>query len=117
MIKCLLQFLSQTQLDCNSFLLNKTIRDSFPPQLEIEADGITSWIDEKGEKRTDGLVPDPPLYKVATSITFQNVWDHFSLFSTQQKFLVTLGDRFGRFNSRPRHTQKRRNLKRSSGIW
>jgi hypothetical protein len=61
MIKCLLQFLSQTQLDCNSFLLNKTIRDSFPPQLEIEADGITSWIDDKGEKRTDGLVPDPPL--------------------------------------------------------
>lgn len=41
---------SQTELDCNSFLLNKTIRDSFQPTAGIEADAITSWIDDKGGK-------------------------------------------------------------------
>jgi hypothetical protein len=48
----------------------------------------------KGKKEQTALFPIHPLYKVATSITFQNVWDHFPLFSTQQKFLVILGDRF-----------------------
>lgn len=34
----------------------------------------------KGENKQTALFPIHPLYKVATSITFQNVWDYFSLF-------------------------------------
>jgi hypothetical protein len=45
----------------------------------------------KGKKEQTALFPIHPLYKVATSITFQNVWDYFSLFFYSTKIPGDIG--------------------------
>lgn len=72
----------------------------------------------KGENKQTALFLIHPLYKVATSITFQNVWDYFSLFFYSTKIP---GDIWGSFQSHffgelHRHTQKRRTDGREK-IW